>query len=103
MAKKLKIDFNEPATKRVKFDPALKDGSICKKKLGDFPDEILLKILGYVDTINQLRLQQVNKRFRDMERMQLEIREMIGWFSLQGGAQNIGRRGTLAIEGASVG
>ena len=66
MAKKLKIDFNEPTTKRVKFDPALKVESICKKKLGDFPDEILLKILGYVDTINQLQLQQVNKRFRDI-------------------------------------
>jgi hypothetical protein len=63
MAKKLKIDFNEPATKRVKFDPALNNGSICKKKLSDFPDEILLKILNFVDTIELLRLQQVNKRF----------------------------------------
>ena len=63
MAKKLKIDINEPKTKRVKFDPALNNGSICKKKLSDFPDEILLKILNYVDTLEQLRLQKVNKRF----------------------------------------
>jgi len=66
MAKKLKIDLNEPAKKKIKFDPSLKDGSICKKKLGDFPDEILLKILSYVDTINQVRLQQVSKRFRNI-------------------------------------
>ena len=63
MAKKLKIDFNAPAAKRVKFDPALNNGSICKKKLSDFPDEILLKILNYVDTLELLRLRQVNKRF----------------------------------------
>ena len=63
MAKKLKIDVNEPATKRIKFDPALNNGSICKKKLSDFPDEILLRILNYVDTLELLRLQQVNKRF----------------------------------------
>jgi len=63
MAKKLKIDVNEPSTKRIKFDPALNNGSICKKKLSDFPDEILLKILNYVDTLELLRLEQVNKRF----------------------------------------
>ena len=57
-------DFNEPTKKRAKLDPALSNGLFSKEKLEDFSDEILLKVFGYVDTIDQLRLQQVNKRFR---------------------------------------
>ena len=63
MAKKVD-DSNEPTKKRVKLDPALGNGLFSKEKLEDFSDEILLKVFGYVDTIDQLRLQQVNKRFR---------------------------------------
>jgi hypothetical protein len=63
MAKKVD-DSNEPTKKRVKLDPALGNGLFSKEKLEDFSDEILLKVFGYLDTIDQLRLQQVNKRFR---------------------------------------
>ena len=60
-----KVDnFNEPTKKRAKLDPPLNNGLFSKEKLEDFSDEILLKVFGYVDTIDQLRLQQVNKRFR---------------------------------------
>ena len=57
-------DLDEPTEKRAKLDPALSNGLFSKEKLEGFSDEILLKVFGYLDTIDQLRLQQVNKRFR---------------------------------------
>ena len=63
MAKKVD-DLDEPPTKRARLDPTFSNGLFCKEKLEDFSDEILLKIFSYGDTIDQLRLQQVNKRFR---------------------------------------
>ena len=62
MAKKLD-DLDKPPTKRAKSDPTFSDGLICKKNLEDFSDEILLTVFSYVDTLDLLRLQQVNKRF----------------------------------------
>jgi hypothetical protein len=62
MAKKLD-DLDKPPTKRAKSDPTFSDRLICKKNLEDFSDEILLTVFSYVDTLDLLRLQQVNKRF----------------------------------------
>ena len=62
MAKKLD-DLDKPPTKRAKLDPTFSDGPICMKNLGDFSDEILLTVFSYVDTLDLLRLQQVNMRF----------------------------------------
>ena len=56
-------DLDKPPTKREKLDPTFSDGLICKKNLEGFSDEILLTVLSYVDTLDLLRLQQVNKRF----------------------------------------
>ena len=56
-------DLDKPPTKREKLDPTFRDGLICKKNLEGFSDEILLSVLSYVDTLDLLRLQQVNKRF----------------------------------------
>ena len=62
MAKKLD-DLDKPPTKRAKLDSNSSVGPICKKNLEDFSDEILLSVFSYVDTLDLLRLQQVNKRF----------------------------------------
>ena len=62
MAKKLD-DLDKPPTKREKLDPTFSDGLLSKKNLEDFSDEILLTAFSHVDTLDLLRLQQVNKRF----------------------------------------